>query len=383
MNPGEAVPAGTAANAASSAPAAADPAPIRIQPTLARRGHELAQAQAQLAKLRRLPLARGFEAACASAGHAPLRAARLEILQINVGRVCNQTCRHCHVDAGPDRKESMSDAVVEACLKLLVEEKIPTLDITGGAPEMHPRFREIVRRARAAGAKVMDRCNLTITQANGFRDLPRFLADHQVEVVASLPYYAPKQTDLQRGDGVFEQSIAALRELNALGYGKGDGGRPGSGLVLNLVTNPVGAFLPAGQASLEREWKRELLRRHGVVFDRLFTITNMPISRFLDFLVESDNLASYLEKLVAAFNPAAVAGLMCRHTLSVGFDGRLFDCDFNQMLELALQGPSGRPLTIHDATRAALEGRPILTAPHCFGCTAGAGSSCGGATVKG
>ncbi len=354
------------------------PAPIKIQPTLARRGHELAVAAGQIAKLRELPLARDFAAACASAGHSPLRAGQIEILQVNVGKVCNQTCKHCHVDAGPDRKESMSDAVLDACMKLLVDAQIPTLDITGGAPEMHPRFRDLVRRARAAGAKVMDRCNLTITLANGFTDLPEFLAEHQVEIVASLPFYAGKQTDAQRGDGVFEQSIAALRRLNALGYGK-----PGSGLVLNLVTNPVGAFLPAGQASLEREWKRELERRFGVVFDRLFAITNMPISRFLDFLSESGNLADYMAKLVAAFNPAAVDGLMCRNTLSVGWDGRLFDCDFNQMLEMELTGAGGRPLTIHDAPRTLLEGRSILTAPHCFGCTAGAGSSCGGATVKG
>lgn len=339
-------------------------------PTLARRGHELAAASAQLAKLRALPLAREFGGACASAGHAPLRASRIEILQVNVGKVCNQTCRHCHVDAGPDRKESMSDAVIEACLKLLADEHIPTFDITGGAPEMHPRFRDMVVRARATGAKVIDRCNLTITTANGFTDLPEFLAENAVEIIASLPFYAGKQTDAQRGDGVFERSIAALRRLNALGYGK-----PGSGLVLILVTNPVGAFLPAAQASLEREWKRELERRYGVVFDRLYTITNMPISRFLDFLIESGNLADYMEKLVAAFNPAAVDGLMCRNTLSVGWDGRLFDCDFNQMVELAL------PTTIHDATRARLEGRSILTAPHCFGCTAGSGSSCGGATV--
>ncbi|MBL8843769.1 MAG: arsenosugar biosynthesis radical SAM protein ArsS [Planctomycetes bacterium] len=348
-----------------------------MAPTLARRGHELAQAQAQLERLRALPLARDFDTACASAGHAPLRATRLEILQVNLGKVCNQTCKHCHVDAGPDRKESMGDAVVEQCLALLAAESIPTLDITGGAPEMHPRFREIVRRARATGAKVIDRCNLTITQAQGFTDLPEFLAAHQVEIVASLPFYSGKQTDAQRGDGVFEPSIAALRRLNELGYGKG------GGLVLNLVTNPVGAFLPAGQASLEREWKRELERRHGVLFDRLFTITNMPISRFLDFLSESGNLAGYMEKLVAAFNPAAVDGLMCRNTLSVGWDGRLFDCDFNQMLEMALTSADGRPLTLADAARARLEGRPILTAPHCFGCTAGAGSSCGGATVKG
>lgn len=359
-----------------AAPAAAPP-PVRVQPTLLRRGHELASPVAQLERLRALPLARDFDAACAGAGHAPLRAGAIEILQVNVGKVCNQTCRHCHVDAGPERKESMADDVFEACLALLASARIPTLDITGGAPELHPRFRELVARARALGARVIDRCNLTIALAPGFEDLPGFLAAHQVEVVASLPYYAPRQTDLQRGDGVFERSITALRRFNALGYG-----RPRSGLVLNLVTNPVGAFLPAAQASLEREWKRELERRHGVVFDRLYTITNMPIARFLEFLVDSGNLEDYLAKLVAAFNPAAVDGLMCRNTLSVGFDGRLYDCDFNQMLELELRDAAGRPLTIHDATPERLAGRAIVTAPHCFGCTAGAGSSCGGATVK-
>jgi radical SAM/Cys-rich protein len=221
--------------------------------------------------------------------------------------------------------------------------------------------------------KVMDRCNLTIAQTAGHDDLPDFLAAHQVEVVASLPNYSMGQTDAQRGDGVFEASIAALRRFNAAGYG-----RDGSGLVLNLVTNPVGAFLPANQGSLEREWKRELQRRHGIVFNRLFTITNMPISRFLEFLVDSNNLGDYMEKLVTAFNPAAVDGLMCRNLISVGWDGRLYDCDFNQMLEMAL------PTTIFDLARSGttpLDGRVVLTGQHCFGCTAGAGSSCGGATV--
>ncbi len=344
--------------------------PIKIQPTLLRRAHELASAEAQRAKLRALPLATTFEAAVARAGHDPLRATAVEILQINVGKKCNQTCKHCHVDAGPERKEMMPDAVVEACLRLLAESTIPTFDITGGAPELHPRFRELVRRARALGRKVIDRCNLTITQVAGFTDLPEFLAAYQVEVVASLPYWGGKQTDAQRGDGVFEQSIRALQQLNALGYG-----REGSGLVLNLVTNPVGAFLPGNQVSLEREWKRELARRHGIVFNTLYTITNMPISRYLDFLIESGNLADYMEKLVTSFNPSTVAGLMCRNTLSVGWDGALYDCDFNQMLELAL------PQTIHDVTPAQLAGRGIRTGEHCFGCTAGAGSSCGGATA--
>jgi len=340
-------------------------------PTLKRREHVLSVAAAQQARLHELPLATTFEQAAARAGHDPLCATTVEILQINVGKKCNQTCRHCHVDAGPERKEVMPDLVVERCLELLEQWDVPTLDVTGGAPELHPRFREIVARARRLGRKVIDRCNLTITQVNGFTDLPEFLAAQQVEVIASLPYYAPKQTDLQRGDGVFELSIAALRRFNELGYG-----RDGSGLVLNLVTNPVGAFLPGSQPSLEREWKRELARRHGVAFNRLYTITNMPISRFLEFLVDSGNLEEYMEKLVAAFNPAAVDGLMCRNTLSIGWDGQLYDCDFNQMLEMAL------PRTIFEVKLADLERRPIQTGAHCFGCTAGAGSSCGGATVS-
>ena len=220
----------------------------------------------------------------------------------------------------------------------------------------------------------MDRCNLTITQLPNYSDLPDFLADHRVEVVASLPSFAARLTDTQRGSGVFEASIAALRRFNELGYG-GDG----SGLLLHLVTNPVGAFLPGSQTALEVDWKRELHRRHGVTFNRLYTITNMPISRFLQFLIDSGNLQGYMDRLAGAFNPAAVDGLMCRNTLSVGWDGQLYDCDFNQMLELGTAVEA--PRTIFDATPAALAGRRIVVGPHCFGCTAGAGSSCGGATV--
>jgi radical SAM/Cys-rich protein len=272
----------------------------------------------------------------------------------------------------------MSDRVVEACLDVLEGTGIDTLDITGGAPELHPRFRELVTRARAMDRRVIDRCNLTITTLPNYAGLPAFLADHQVEVVASLPSYAAAQTDRQRGDGVFEQSIAALRRFNALGYG-----RDGSGLVLNLVTNPVGAFLPAGQAALARDWKRELKRRYDVEFNDLYTITNMPISRYLEWLEQSGHLEAYMDKLVQAFNPAAVEGLMCRFTLSVGWDGRLYDCDFNQMLDLPVE-PSA-PQTVFDLLQdgrlAELNARRIVTAPHCYGCTAGAGSSCGGATT--
>jgi radical SAM/Cys-rich protein len=342
--------------------------------TLLNTRNPLADAANQRATLAALPLRRSFEEALAAAGHPALRASALSVLQMNVGRRCNQACRHCHVDAGPDRTEVMTPEIVEACLALLERSDIPTLDITGGAPELHPGFRDIVRRARAAGRHVMDRCNLTITQLPRYADLPEFLAEHQVEVVASLPSVGARQTDAQRGEGVFEDSIAALRRFNALGYGV-----DGSGLLLNLVTNPVGAFLPGSQRSLEAEWKRELQRRYGISFNRLYTITNMPISRYLQYLIDSGNLQGYMDRLVSAFNPAAVDGLMCRFTLSVGWDGRLYDCDFNQMIDLPTA--DGAPHTIFDATAALLAGRPIVIGPHCFGCTAGAGSSCGGATT--
>jgi radical SAM/Cys-rich protein len=345
----------------------------KIIPTLKKRKHELAKTELQLRVLEELPF-RSFAEATADAGYRPLRARGIEVLQINVGRRCNQTCQHCHVDAGPDRKEVMTRGVLEACLRFFAENDIPTLDITGGAPELHPNFREIVERASALGRHIMDRCNLTITRLPNYAYLPEFFAQHRVEVVASLPSYAPKQTDTQRGDGVFQNSILALQHLNRLGYGK-----EGTGLVLNLVMNPVGAFLPGNQRSLEADWKRQLKRRYDIEFNNLYTITNMPISRFLDFLMRSGNLEAYMERLVNAFNPAAVDGVMCRYTLSVGWDGRLFDCDFNQMLDMDL-GP-GVPKTIFDATMEKLAHRIIQVDQHCYGCTAGAGSSCGGTTT--
>jgi len=346
----------------------------RILPTLAKRRAPLASPDRQREVLRGVHLPRSFGEALASASLFPLRATRLEVLQLNLGKRCNQTCRHCHVDAGPDRLEVMSRAVVERCLAVVESTDVPTVDITGGAPELHPDFREIVVRARAAGKHVMDRCNLTVLLLPNYADLIEFLAEHRVEVVCSLPHYRRRQTDTQRGEGVFEESIEALRRLNAAGYGD-----PDSGLLLDLVMNPVGAFLPGNQAALERDWKAQLARSYGIRFSRLFTITNMPIARYLEWLQESGNLTAYLERLAQAFNPAAAAAVMCRSTLSVGWDGRLYDCDFNQMLELGTA--AGAPRTIHDFDVAALRRREIRVGPHCFGCAAGAGSSCGGATA--
>ncbi|MBE0594786.1 MAG: arsenosugar biosynthesis radical SAM protein ArsS [Gemmatimonadales bacterium] len=313
-----------------------------------------------------------FGEALASASLFPLRPTRLEILQLNLGKRCNQTCRHCHVDAGPDRLEVMSREVVERCLEIAEGTDIPTVDITGGAPELHPDFREIVIRACAAGKHVTDRCNLTVLLLPNYADMVGFLAEHRVEVICSLPHFRRRQTDAQRGEGVFEESIEALRRLNAVGYGD-----PDSGLMLDLVMNPVGAFLPGNQAALERDWTAQLARSHGIRFNRLFTITNMPIARYLEWLEESGNLETYMERLAQAFNPAAAASVMCRDTLSVGWDGRLYDCDFNQMLELGID--DGAPQTVFDFDLAALQRRAIRVGPHCFGCTAGAGSSCGGA----
>jgi radical SAM/Cys-rich protein len=347
-------------------------APSRTPGSLHARNSPLAASAAQRALLDRLPLAREFETALAGAGMWPLRAAGIEVFQINVGKLCNQTCRHCHVDAGPDRREVMTRETMELCLGVLAHTPIPVVDLTGGAPELNPDFRWLVERCRALGRRVIDRCNLTVLQLPSQRDLPAFFAAHEVEVVCSLPHYLAPATDRQRGDGVFERSIAALRRLNAAGYGDG---RPGLRLV--LVTNPAGAFLPPQQASLEAEWKRELRRRYDVGFDALYCLANMPISRFLEWLADSENLESYMQRLVASFNPAAARGVMCRSMLSVGWDGRLYDCDFNQMLDLTVD--SGAPKHIRDVDLSALEGRTIVTARHCYGCTAGAGSSCGGA----
>jgi radical SAM/Cys-rich protein len=339
----------------------------KIIPTLLKQGHRLSKTETQRQILEDLPF-RSFAEVAASAGHQPLRADGITVLQLNVGKRCNMTCRHCHVDAGPDRKEMMSREVVDACLNFLAQTAIPTLDLTGGAPEMHKNFREIVERATALGRHVIDRCNLTILLLPNYSYLPEFLAKHKVEIVASLPAYAPKQTDAQRGDGVFEQSISALQLLNSLGYGT-----EGTGLLLHLITNPVGAFMPGNQKSLEVEWKRQLKRRYNIEFNNLYTITNMPISRYLDYLIRSDNLEAYMEKLVNAFNPTAVNGVMCRTMLSVSWDGSLYDCDFNQMLEMGV-GPK-LPKTILEAKLDDLVNRVIQIGQHCFGCTAGLGSS--------
>jgi radical SAM/Cys-rich protein len=337
---------------------------IALQPTLQRQQHALAPAAAQRRLLAGVA-GESFAAALQRNGLPALRAdARPRVLQINVGRRCNQTCSHCHVDAGPERREVMADEIVEHCLRVLQEWRIAVLDITGGAPELHPRFDEIVRRARAAGAHVIDRCNLTITRLPNYRYLPAFLAEHGVEVIASLPHIDAALTDQQRGNGVYGESIAALQEFSALGYG-----RPGSGLVLNLIANPPGAQLPEAQATLEAHWRPWLAEQYGIQFNALYTLTNQPISRFLVQLAQEQQLDSYLELLRNAFNPATVAGLQCRDTLSVGWDGRLFDCDFNQMLELAL------PQRINEVAQADLAGRLIRTLPHCYACTAAAGST--------
>jgi len=343
--------------------------------TLLRQGNPLAEPQNQLHVLEQKGRHKPFEEALAGDSLFPLRAAGIQVLQVNVGKLCNQTCRHCHVDAGPDRREVMSRETMQACLDVLARTEIPTLDITGGAPEMNPHFRWFVAAARRLGRHVIDRCNLTILLAPGYQDLPAFLAEQRVEVVASLPCYLPENTDAQRGDGVFERSIAALRQLNAVGYGQ-----PESGLILTLVYNPVGSSLPPPQTELEAAYRRELRARYGVVFNRLFTITNMPISRFLDDLLRSGRYDAYMQNLIAAYNPATVAGVMCRTTLSVGWDGQLYDCDFNQMLDLHLA--PGLPQNIRDFDMRQLQDRAIVTGQHCYGCTAVCGSGCQGAIVK-
>ena len=342
--------------------------------TLLGRSNPLASSTEQLRILGQTASTLPFDLQLNQAGLFPLHATGISVLQINVGKLCNQTCRHCHVDAGPDRIESMSRETAEQCMAALATTDIPAVDITGGAPELNPNFRWLVEQARGLNRHVMDRCNLTVLLLPSQRDLAEFLAAHQVEIVASLPYYRASQTDAQRGDGVFDKSIEAIRMLNRLGYGQ-----EGSGLALDLVYNPVGAFLPPKQEPTEALFKRELSTRFGITFNRLYTITNMPISRFLEFLVESGNYAGYMERLANAFSPAAATGVMCRSTLSVGWDGTLYDCDFNQMLELPVD--HGTPAHIRDFEPARLHRRRIVTRNHCYGCTAGSGSSCGGAVT--
>ncbi len=345
----------------------------------------LAQARVQSLQARRLPLADApiqqhtlarlglddFSHKLAPEGLWPLRPTKIETLQINVGKLCNQTCRHCHVDAGPDRTEVMTQETAELCIDVLRRFDIPIVDITGGAPELNPSFRWLVEQCSSLGRHVIDRCNLTILETGAHRDLPEFLAAHNVEIICSLPHYAAGDTDTQRGQGVFEKSIRALKRLNAFGYGEGNPQRR-----LVVVTNPVGASLPGLQCALEAEWKRELAARHGIRFDALYTITNMPISRHLEWLIESGSLESYMQRLVGAFNAEAARGVMCRNMLSVGWDGTLHDCDFNQMLDMPVE--KGAPQHLRDFDLERLHDRTIMTGQHCFGCTAGAGSSCGG-----
>ncbi len=346
--------------------------PSSLKLTLLRQDSPLASAAEQRRILEEATTLPGFAATMAPQGTPALQAGLLEILQVNVGKLCNQTCQHCHVDAGPDRREIMSRETMEACLAAVRQARITTVDLTGGAPEMNPHFRWFAAALRTEGCRVLDRCNLTILEAPGYQDLAEFLAAQRVEVVASLPCYLEENTDRQRGSGVFSRSIAALRRLNKLGYGQ-----PGSDLRLTLVYNPVGLSLPPDQQRLEQDYHRELEARHGIRFHRLLTITNMPISRFLEDLLQRGQFEAYMQRLVAAFNPATVAGLMCRHTLSVDWQGNLYDCDFNQMLEMGLVG--GLPANIRDFDADRLTGRAIATGRHCFGCTAGAGSGCQGA----
>jgi len=313
-----------------------------------------------------------FDAMLASHGIRALSRRPPTTLQVNVGKLCNQACHHCHVDAGPRRTERMTRATAERVIEVLAaSRRVSALDITGGAPELNPNFAMLVERARSLGRKVIVRCNLTVTLEPGMEWLVEFYRRSTVELVCSLPCYTAENTDRQRGAGVFEKSIAALRQLNAAGFGRGE-------LRLDLVYNPIGASIPPAQAELEAEYRDELSRNFGIVFDRLLTITNMPIARFANQLRAAGNHSAYMSLLVNHFNPATVDALMCRGLVSVGWNGRLYDCDFNQMLEIPLGGSAAS--TIWDVDDVCeLAGARIATGSHCFGCTAGAGSSCGGA----
>jgi len=307
-----------------------------------------------------------------------LRRGTLSTLQVNLGYKCNQTCVHCHVNAGPNRTEMMDRATLDLVVDVLKARAIGVLDLTGGAPELNTEFRELVRQARALGVRVIDRCNLTILFEPGQEDLAQFLAEHQVEVVASMPCYSLENVDKQRGKGVFDKSIAALQQLNALGYG-----RPGSGLSLNLVYNPQGPVLPPEQGKLQDDYKRELMAHFGIEFNELFVITNMPIQRFGSTLISKGQFNSYIQLLRDSFNESSHAAVMCRNLISVDWQGYLYDCDFNQQLGLQLPAGGAARIATHPHLRDLLvadpAGRPVRTAEHCYGCTAGQGSSCGGA----
>ncbi|MEG9327881.1 arsenosugar biosynthesis radical SAM (seleno)protein ArsS [Salinimicrobium catena] len=344
--------------------------------SLLARKNELADPQKQLDFLSNGIFAEGelplFKEKIAKSGNFPLKPQKLEILQLNLGYMCNQVCSHCHVDAGPDRKEIMTRETMEQCLEVIRTSGAKTLDLTGGAPEMNPNFRWFVEEAAKAGIEdFIVRSNLTIILANKkFHDLPDFFKKHNIHVVSSLPFYKKEKTDRQRGKGVFNKSIEALKMLNAVGYGK-----KGSGLILDLVYNPAGAFLPSNQEALEKDFKKALFEDFGIEFNQLFSINNLPISRFLEYLIASENYEDYMYALVEAFNPSAVKNLMCTNTLSVGWDGWLYDCDFNQMLNLKV---ASKVKHIKDFNEEQLEDREICISQHCYGCTAGAGSSCQG-----
>jgi len=345
--------------------------------SLKSRHHDLSDTKTQLKVLSNGIFGEGklptFKQKINPLGEYPLKPTSIEILQVNVGYMCNQVCKHCHVDAGPDRKEIMTRETMQYCLDVMKETKIHTLDLTGGAPEMNPDFRWFVEEANKAGVEeIIVRSNLTIILANPkYHDLPEFFKKNGVRVVSSLPFYQPEKTDRQRGEGVFDKSIKALKMLNEIGYGK-----EGSGLMLDLVYNPSGAFLPGDQAALENDFKKELKKNYDIEFNSLFTITNLPIARFLEFLVRTENYEEYMEKLIHAFNPAAVKGVMCRNTISVDYDGHMYDCDFNQMLDLRVEKKAGQHISEFDMKK--LEQRNIIINQHCYGCTAGAGSSCQG-----
>ncbi len=309
-----------------------------------------------------------------ASGWSTLKPEKLEIFQINVGKLCNMTCMHCHVDSGPDRtEENMDRETVEYCLEAIRNSGAHTVDLTGGAPELNPNFEYLVDECIKMGKHVIDRCNLTILTTKRFEHLPQWFADRGVEIVSSLPHYRKLGTDAQRGEGTYEKSIRAIKELNRVGYGKGHPNK-----VLTLVTNPVGAFLAGNQTSLEVEWKRELASNHGIYFDRLIALNNMPMSRYLEWLLEKNQLEEYMQKLVDAFNPATIGGLMCRNTVSVNWKGEIFDCDFNQQLEMhSMLGD--QPMTVRDFDHDAWLAHNIRTERHCYGCTAGAGSGCAGA----
>jgi len=341
--------------------------------SLAAQSHALSETDKQLKLLQEAELT-PFQQKLKESALFPLKAINVDVFQINMGKMCNQVCKHCHVDAGPDRKEIMTRDTMQLCLDAIDKTNCSTVDLTGGAPEMNPDFRWFVEQLSEKGKKIIVRCNLTIIVANKkYNDLPEFYKKHKIEVVSSLPYFTSVKTDAQRGDGVFDQSIRALKMLNEVGYGM-----EGSGLTLDLVYNPSGAFLPPEQSALEADFKKKLKDRFNIDFNSLYAITNLPISRYLEYLVASDNYMGYMEKLVNAYNPMAAENVMCRSTISIGWDGYIYDCDFNQMLDLKV-ATKGQHLADFDLD--SLNNRTIIVNQHCYGCTAGAGSSCGGTTA--